>query len=145
MQSFPIKFYHLQTLLLSLQNTVWEKKCISGKQIFSWFSSATTGRKMQYFSEKYYHIACSWGISRRNTTKMLFFEGIRTSSYKLNIYQQSYIWVVYSLGFLVVVIALERVPRGNGRNSFIWWRTEGHRSANMKSKFLWNVPWSLVS
>lgn len=45
-------------------------------------------------------------------------------------------WVVYSLGFVVVAIALERVPCGNPKNSFIWWRTEGDQSANIKSKFL---------
>lgn len=64
---------------------------------------------------------------------MLFFEDIQTNSYKLNLQQHSYIWVVYSLGLFVVLISLERVPCRNPRNSFIWQRIEGDQSANMKA------------
>lgn len=61
---------------------------------------------------------------------MLFFEGIQTNSYKLNI--QLYLGV-YSLGIFVVLIALERALCGNTRNSFTWWRIEGDQSADMKA------------
>lgn len=64
---------------------------------------------------------------------MLFFDDIQTNSYKLNLQQHSYIWVVYRLGLFVVLISLERVPCRNPRNSFIWQRIEGDQSANMKA------------
>lgn len=102
MQSSLIKYYHLQTPLLSFRNTAWEKRCLLWNHFFSWFSSATTGRKMQYFNEKYYHIAGFWGISRRNTTKMLCFKGIQTKILIYWIYSTQLIWVVYSVFLLLL-------------------------------------------
>lgn len=102
------------------------QRCLLGKSIFSWFPSATNGENMHYFKEKYYHIACSWDLSRRNTTKMLYFS-IQTEFF-LNIYQHS------SYGQYIVI--LEMVIQKSMEFLYL---VEGAVGMNVRSKFIGKI------